>query len=98
MRRPFASCVVFGCIFALAPAAISALLILISYSAGGVLTNASTEVNCVMVTCWAVVELLLCIGNFFFVLYFFRGLRRPDEEREYLYRRDISEAFERYQV
>ena len=54
--------------------------------------------SCESVAVWGGVQIALCVCNFFFTWFLFTNLRRNTEERDYLYRRDLGELFEHYQV
>lgn len=55
-------------------------------------------ISCESVAVWGGVQIALCVCNFFFTWFLFTNLRRNTEERDYLYRRDLGELFEHYQV
>jgi hypothetical protein len=61
--------------------------------------DASTpQSRCFEIGAWGFIDVLLCIGNFMFCYFLFDNLRRKTEEREFLYRRDMSELYEQYQA
>jgi hypothetical protein len=50
------------------------------------------------VAVWGGVEIILSVCNFVFTWFLFHKLRRTNEERDFLYRRDMGELYARYQV
>ena len=97
-KRPFLTCVLFGCCFGLGPALIILGTLLLSYLLPGDLNTQILSANCESVAAWSMLEFIFCMINFMFTCWIFGELKKPEEERDHCYERDMTELYRRYLV
>lgn len=95
-KRPFICCLLFGISLGLLP-----VLVILAALLSGYLTILSIDTkttNCSFAVGWGILEAIFCITNFLYTYWLFNELKRPEEERDFLYSRDMSELYNRYLV
>lgn len=92
-KRPFVVCALFGCCFGIIPSFFVLFALLLSFLTSGDLNRTINTTNCLLAVFWSIMQAIFCIVNFLFAYWMFKELRKPQEEYEFAFSRDMNGIF-----